>query len=77
MTAGLLQIYRHYLSQRQSSIPRRTSFTDRSPGDGQGRAQRSVPLRLWQEVQALPRRHGATLAQPFTALGFRFGSCLP
>ena len=25
MTAGLLQIYRHYLSQRQSSIPRRTS----------------------------------------------------
>jgi uncharacterized protein len=25
MAAGLLQIYRHYLSQRQSSIPRRTS----------------------------------------------------
>jgi uncharacterized protein len=25
MTAGLLQIYRHHLSQRQSSIPRRTS----------------------------------------------------
>ena len=51
--------------------------TDRSPGDGQGRAQRSVPLRLRQEVQALPRRHDTTLAQLFTASGFRFGFRLP
>jgi hypothetical protein len=77
MTARLLQIYRHYLSQRQSSIPASHIVTDRLPGDRQGRAQRSVPLWLRQEIQALPRRHDTTLAQLFTASGFRFGSRLP
>ena len=38
MAAGLLQIYRYYLSQRQSSIPA-PRVTHRAAGDRQGRSQ--------------------------------------